>query len=58
LRFNEKQHDFGLQDDIITSTKTFTPKTGSYKNWTKDEIDIAMQYAAATLRKLGYEVER
>ena len=57
LRFNEKLHDFGLQDDIIASTKTFSPRTGSYKIWEKEEIDGAMQFAAATIGKLGYEVE-
>ena len=57
LRFNEKQHDFGLQDSIIASTKAFAPRTGSYKSWNKEELAGAMQFAAATLKKLGYEVE-
>jgi len=57
LNFNERQHDFGLQDDIIASTRTFTPRTGNYKNWDKAEQADAMQFAAATIAKLGYEVE-
>lgn len=57
LRFNESQHDFGLQDDVIASTSKFTPRTGNYKSWTKEEISDAMQFAAPTIGKLGYEIE-
>ncbi len=57
LKFNEKQHDFGLQDSVIASTKTFVPRTGNYKSWSKEDLSEAMQFATATLAKLGYDVE-
>ena len=57
LKFNEQQHDFGLQDDIIAATKTFKPRIGNYKSWDKEELDGAMQFAATPLGKLGFDVE-
>lgn len=57
LQFNEKQHDFGLQDSIIASTRTFVPRTGNYRRWEKEEIESAMEFAAAAMEQLGYSVE-
>lgn len=57
LQFNERQHDFGLQDSVIAETNKFTPRSQIYKNWDKKDISDAMQYASETIRKLGYEVE-
>ncbi len=57
MKFNEQQHDFGLQDSIIAETNSFSPRTGNYKSWSKEEITDAMQFAASTMEKLGYEVE-
>ena len=56
LEFNKKQHDFGLQDSHIAMTRTFTPRTGTYTNWTEEELSGAMDFAAATMERLGYEV--
>jgi hypothetical protein len=57
LKFNDRQHDFGLQDSHIAATSTFTPRTKTYKNWNKAELSEAMLFASVTIRKLGYEVE-
>jgi hypothetical protein len=57
LKFNDRQHDFGLQDSYIAATSTFTPRTKTYKNWNKAELSEAMLFASVTIRKLGYEVE-
>ncbi len=54
LKFYEQQHDFGLQDSHIASTKAFIPRKGSYKNWDKEELSNSLHHAAAVLEKLGY----
>jgi len=57
LKFNEKQHDFGLQDSHIMATRTFSPRTGRYKSWSKEDLTEAMHFASATIGKLGYTIE-
>jgi hypothetical protein len=54
LDFSKKQHDFGLQDSHIDATATFSPKTGTYKSWNKEDLSDAMRIAATTIKKLGY----
>jgi hypothetical protein len=56
LYFNQKQHDFGLQDSKIMETKSFTPKIGTYRLWSAEEIAAARELASDTMIKLGYEI--
>jgi hypothetical protein len=56
LKYNEKQHDFGLQDSHIESTSTFSPRSGAYKNWSKEDLTEAMHFASKTIKTLGYKV--
>jgi len=57
LKFNDKQHDFGLQDSHIAATSKFTPRTKTYKTWNKTELSEALIFASETLQKLGYDEE-
>ena len=56
LNFDEKQHDFGLQDSKILETSGFKPSTGNYRKWDANEIAAAKEITADTMMKLGYEI--
>ncbi|MCK4622639.1 MAG: sulfotransferase [Desulfuromonadales bacterium] len=55
LNFNKKQHDFGLQDNKILETRTFTPSIGNYNEWNTEEIAKAYEIIKDTMKKLGYQ---
>lgn len=57
LQFNEKPHDFGLQDSVIAETSKFIQRSQTYKNWNKADLSNAMLYVSDTIIKLGYEVD-
>ena len=56
LNLDEKQHDFGLQDDNILQDRGFKPSIGKYHKWDADEIAAAKEVIADTMMKLGYEI--
>jgi hypothetical protein len=54
LRFSERSHDYGLQDDKILETRGFQPSVGTWGDWPAGELERARKIVGPVLAKLGY----
>ena len=57
LAHHEQQHDTGTEDPHASATKGFRPSVGNWKDWSKEQIDVAHEILAAQMEQLGYDAE-